>query len=275
MPMRILLAGFFLFFLSFARAQPSPDNSFCHCPGMTKAGKGSFYFSYGAHRIFYTRSTIHFKDNETANYDFSLINAKGVDDKNLWYSKDHTAPQFSIRVGYYFNNSSDLGIELNYDHAKYILQQGQKVRVQGTINGVRYNQDTILSPNFVKYEHTDGANFYMVNLLKRMNFLQSKNEKHWLSLVVKPGIGFVLPRTNSRVVGLHRDDSYHVAGYIAGMESGLRYDFLKNFFAELTLKGAYANYNDVLLYKNGRASQDWWSLQTILVAGVQFPAGKK
>jgi hypothetical protein len=87
--------------------------------------------------------------------------------------------------------------------------------------------------------------------------------------MVKPGLGFVLPRTDSRVLGREYNDHFHLAGYVIAMDGGLRYDFLKHFYMEAGAKLAFANYRDVLIY-NGRARQHWWSLQLIALAGVKF-----
>lgn len=268
----ILCAVFFS--VCSGRSQQASGDSPYNFPDNKKSSKGSLYFTFGWHRIYYTNSTIHFRDNQTANFDFYLIKAKAIDDNDLNIGQHIDAPQFSVRIGYFFNHSSHTGIELNYDHAKYILKPWQLVHLRGIINGKSYDTDTLLNPNFVSYEHTDGANYYMLNFIKKKDLLQSKNRQHELSLVVKPGAGIVIPRTESSIMGRHTNNRYHISGYLAGLESGLRYEFFKNFLAELTLKGVYANYNDVLLYGKGRASQHWWSFQWIFVIGYQLHTGK-
>jgi hypothetical protein len=266
----LLFSGSLLFFTSLAAQLPEPFLS-----SRKKPKQGSLYFTFGWHRIYYTRSTIHFKDTETGNYDFELVKARAKDDNDLNIRDGEDAPQFSFRFGYIFNRSKGLGIEFNFDHAKYLVVQGQKVRVKGMINDVFYEQDTLLNRSFVKYEHTDGANYYLLNFVKNKDLWQSKNGRHSLGWIIKPGAGLVIPRTQSRILGKSRDDKYHVAGYLFAAESGLRYVFFKHGIAEITCKGAYANYNDVLLYGEGRASQQWWSFQYLFIVGFQFNAGKR
>jgi hypothetical protein len=236
-----------------------------------KAGKGTIYFGMGFHRVFFTNSDIHFHDEKTGNYNFTLYKVRAKDDNDFSVGKGFDAPQYSFRLGYYFKNKPGIGIEFSFDHVKYIAIQDQKLHVSGQINGVKLDKDTVLTKDFVEYEHTDGANYYMFNFIRRKQILHSESKKHWLSFTVKPGLGFVLPRTDSRIMGKHRDDTYHLAGYVVGIETGLRYDFLRYFFADAGVRGAYANYMDVQLYGKGRASQHWWSLQTIIIAGFQFP----
>jgi hypothetical protein len=132
------------------------------------------------------------------------------------------------------------------------------------------NKDTALTKDFVEYEHTHGTNHFMINLVKQQQLCHCKNENHSLNLLVKPGLGIAVPHTNSTVLGNHRDDKYHVAGFVLGIEGGLRYGFFKNFFASFSMKTNYAHYSDVLLYSEGKARQHWISLQTILIVGFQL-----
>jgi hypothetical protein len=143
----------------------------------------------------------------------------------------------------------------------------------GSFRGEYYDIDTTLGNDFIRYEHTNGANYAMLDFVKRFDLWHAKNEKHWISAIAKAGGGFVLPRTESFIAGNHRNDTYHVAGYVVGLDGGMRYDFLKYFFLETSLKGCYANYFDVYLYGDGRASQHWWSLEYIFTIGLQAPIG--
>ncbi len=238
---------------------------------MTNAGKGIIYTAIGFHRVFFTKSDIHFQDSKTNDYNFTLHKVKGEDDNDFHVGKGSEPPQYSVRLGYYFNNKKGTGIEFSFDHVKYIAVNDQKLHITGQIYGVKLDKDTVLSKSFVEYEHTDGANYYMISYLKRKALMHSKNEKHWLSLVLKPGAGILNPRSDTRIFGRRRNDHYHIAGYVVGIDGGLRYDFLKHFFAETSVKTAYAHFSDVLLFGDGRAKQHWFSLQTILIVGFQFP----
>lgn len=217
--------------------------------------KRGFYVSAGWHRAWYTRSTIEFR-NDTYNYNFRINKARGIDDNDLNIGKGIDAPQWSVRGGYFFR--SGWGIEISYDHAKYILEQGQTVRMLGDIQRQYYNRDTTINPLFIKYEHTDGANYYMLSLLKKIPLEKDEtgNRFDWL---VKAGAGPVIPRTNSWIMGRHYDDKYHLSGYVIGLENSLRYEIIKNFFAEISLKTVFANYTDVLIHDEGSAHQKWGS----------------
>lgn len=234
-----------------------------------KPTRGWFYTSFGWHRIYYTNSTIHFQNNTNPNFDFRLIKAKAIDDNDLAVGKGHEPPQWSIRLGYLINNKKQTGMELSYDHAKYVLKQGQTLRLIGTINGIYYDKDTLIHRDFIEYEHTDGANYYMFSLVKRIQLQKKSN--HILDLLCKAGAGLVIPRTDSKMFGFSYDKRYHISGYVAGLEGNLRYELIKNLFAELSTKVVFARYGDVLLYGEGRAKQQWLSGQLLFTLAYQIP----
>jgi len=263
-----------LYFLTLYCCPATGQADYNSAPAKNKTVKGWFYGSYGWHRIYYTRSTIHFRNNKEMNYDFKLVKARGRDDNDLNIGKGIDAPQWSLRFGFLFNHKKGWGIEWSYDHAKYVLRQGQQVRLKGNINGQYFDRDTLINPDFIEYEHTDGANYYMLNLVKRNNLHISARGRR-LDFLYKAGAGLVIPRTESRIMGWHYNEHYHISGWLAGLEGTLRYEWLKNFFAELSAKGVYASYPDVLLYGGGRASQNWCSFQYLFTVAYQLPVASK
>lgn len=231
-----------------------------------KEKKGYFYFNAGSHRAFYTPSDIHVQRGGAVPFNFTLEHVKAADEGGL---KWDTAPQFSYNIGYYFTKKK-FGLEYQYDHAKYFVRQDQRVRLKGVINGKEYDQDTTLIRDFFQMEHSDGANFCMFNFVKWFSLKTTKDEKFNLSLILKGGLGFVNPKTNTTIMGEHRDDKYHLAGYIVGMESGLKLLFWKYFVVTGTFKGAYANYDDFLVAE-GTGSHKFFVGQLIYMVGAQFP----
>jgi hypothetical protein len=243
----------------------------CNC-NTFKKGKGAFYVAGGYNFDRFSRSTIHFRNTKTDDYDFTLYRLRAVDRdgmKNL-FREDITIPQYSFRIGYYFNNSGNWGIEINYDHVKYVVVQNQRVHLKGTIRGVYYDTDTVLNKSFIKFEHTNGANYAMINLIKRHTLFRTSNNLHYVSTTIKPGIGFVYPRSDVSVFGERLNDIYHVAGYVVGLDAGLRYDAFRNLFLEAGMKGAFANYLNVRLPGGGKAKHHFFSLEYIATIGFQF-----
>jgi hypothetical protein len=264
-----------LFFLSIFLVSFSQET--CNCPAGVKKGKGVFYASWGYNRDWFSKSNLHFHNSGSDNYNFTLYNVKAKDRSgfsSMFETISHgdiTIPQYSYRLGYYFNNKHDIGVELNFDHAKYVMVQNQTVHVKGEIHGVDIDKDTsLLAGNFLKFEHTNGANFFLLNFVKRTNFFHSSNNKHWLSTILKSGAGIMIPKTDVTLFGTRLDNKFHVAGWLVGLESGLRYDGYRNFFIEATVKGSFVDYTDVLVIGTGRANHSFWCFEAIVSAGFQF-----
>jgi hypothetical protein len=246
--------------------------------------KGNIYLMWGYTRATYSKSDIHFENRSNTyypetgkyhNYDFTIYNAEAKDRPDFNQIKDVvniTIPQFVMRVGYYFNNKKDFGIELNYDHTKYVVTNYQKVHIKGDFNGNYIDKDTILDPdNFLHFEHTDGANFWMLNFIKRWKLYQpSKNFN--VGFVVKPGAGIVYPRTDVRMQGTRLNNKWHMAGWIVGLESGFRLEFLKNGVFEFMGKGSFADYRNVLVLGkgNGKANHHFFTGQLTMTIGATF-----
>ncbi len=260
----------------------SQDKPCDTCPGAKKK-KGSFYLLWGYNRDWYAKSTIHFSNpdgdpnqqNQFGVYDFKIYDAKAHDRSDFHQIPDViniTIPQFSSRIGYYFNDKKDQGVEINYDHAKYVVTDEQKVRIKGTAFGQSFDKDTVLDARYIHFEHTDGANFWIFNYMKRWKLLSSKNGKHNIGLVVKPGIGFVYPRTDVTIFGNRINNNWHISGVAAGLETGVRGEFWRHFTVEFTAKGVAANYAKCLVQGkgHGKASHKMLAFEAILCMGYTF-----
>ncbi|MDF2448321.1 MAG: hypothetical protein K0R26_825 [Bacteroidota bacterium] len=274
----------FLFFLCIASVSYSQTELVNPSSVSQEKKKGNFYALWGYTRCWFSKSDIHFKDRSNTyhevtgrynDYDFTIYDAKAKDRPDFNQIKDVaniTIPQFVLHIGYYFNNKQDIGVEFNYDHAKYVVVNNHTVRVKGSFNGQYVDKDTILDPdNFLHFEHTDGANFFMLNFLKRWK-LYEPSSKFNLGYVVKPGAGIVVPKTDVTIFGERLNNKYHVAGWIAGIETGLRCEFLKHGVFELTGKGVFADYrNSLVIGKgNGSASHHFFAAQLTMTLGVMF-----
>jgi len=241
-----------------------------NCPTNAKLNHGTLYFSFGYNRDWFSRSDIRFKDDGQGKYDFVAYNLEAADrpgfDQIL--TSNISIPQYSFRIGYFFNNKHDLGIEINYDHAKYVVKDQQRFRIKGIVNGSYMDADTTIGKPFLAFEHTNGANFASLFLVKRFSLLHDKSTNHWLSLLAKAGGGFVYPRTDATLFGVRRDEKFHVAGYLAGVDLGLRYDFFHHFFIENEIKYSFVHYTNALLPFGGTANHHFYAFEYILTVGA-------
>lgn len=235
--------------------------------------KGSLYFTWGYHADAYSKSTIRFKNNTQGNYNFTLYNATAKDrsDLHCFFNKELTVPQYVINIGYLFNNKGSTGIELSFDHLKYLVVDNQQVHLKGTIEDVNYDTDTIVSPDFVHLEHTNGNNYLSLNFVKKISLLESIVKSNSLSGMVKTGAGVLTPMTTSSVLGEFYDAPLNISGWVVSASINLRYEFCRYLFLEIGTKGAFANYTRAILGKGGRAKHHFYSIQYIGAAGVIIP----
>lgn len=246
--------------------------------------KYTYYLSWGYNKCWHTKSNIHFqnldglvnpKTGRVDNYDFTIYQARSHDRPNFEGIKDIknlTIPQYNVRFGMYFNDKLNTGIEISFDHTKYVMSDYQTLRLVGQIYGVPINKDTLIDPNrFLHFEHTDGANFLMVNFIKKFQLFKTKRDHFNLSLITKYGAGAVIPRTDVRMFGNRINNKFHIAGVIVGVELGFRATFFKYAFIDIGGRGTYAYYVNSLVQGkgNGRADHIFATFQTILTAGVQ------
>jgi len=235
---------------------------------------GSVYFSWGYNRDWYTRSDIRFKNTTTDNYDFTFHNAHASDKpdfKDFWRFNSWTIPQYDMTLGYLFHDRHDLGVEISWNHLKYVVDDNQVMHVTGQIRGRAIDKDTIVTPDFVHLQHTNGNNYLMVNLVKRRT-LWDRPHLH-LSAIGKVGLGPMISYTISTVLGEHQEGPFHYHGMVVGTSLGLRLDVFRYFFLQTDLQGAFADYTNTYLGidKQGRATHVFGSMQAIGAFGVNLP----
>ncbi|HMG16452.1 MAG TPA: hypothetical protein VK590_13435 [Saprospiraceae bacterium] len=249
--------------------------------------KGKFYVYWGWNRDFYAKSDIHFTGN---NYDFTLLDVVGKDTQTPFSFDDYlnpfkaTIPQTNFRLGYYFNEHYD--ISFGIDHMKYVMQQNQEVYVIGFINesgtkydGVYDHKLLKLTPDFLRYEHTNGLTYVNVELRRTDKLVELGKLVHFnldLNLIEGVSGGFLYPRTDATLLGNLRNNEFHVAGYGTALMLGLNIKFLKYFFIQTELKAGFINLPDVLTTNSNadRASQHFNFLQSNLLIGGSFSVFK-
>ena len=211
------------------------------------------YLQWGYNTEWYTKSNIHFTMPNGTN--FTLHNAKASDrpDLDAIYKKpkDISIPQYNYRIGFYLNKKHTRALELNFDHAKYIVTNGQVVHVTGSIDGKSVDGDSTLNPDaFLHFEHTDGANWLHVNYVHQQTLISKRNKNPLINFVWKVGAGINIPRTDFTWKGDRFNNDFHVAGYNISAEAGARLYPFKKFFIECTGKTGYVKYLNALSNSN-------------------------
>ncbi len=249
---------------------------------LTSHRKGDFYLYWGWNWSWYNKSDIHF---EGENYDFTLEKVRAKDRQSPFdwgtYFNPSTAtiPQYNVRIGYFI--SDKYNISIGTDHMKYVAQQGQTVKITGTIadtgteyDGIYDNEDITIQEGFLQYEHTDGLNYPNIEL-RRLDELASFN-KVSVNLIEGFGIGVLLPRTNATLLNNQRYDEFHLSGYGMAAVLGINVSVGKTFFFQSEWKGGFINMPDIRTTSSelDQASQKFFFSQLNIIFGATLKSKK-
>ncbi len=216
--------------------------------------KGRMIVFWGWNTSNYSNSDITFKGDD---YYFTLNDVKAVDKPKpfgIYYLKvdELTIPQNNYRIGYFFHDHYN--VTIGVDHMKYVMLNDQTVKISGNIDvggeydGIYNNDEIVLDPEFLTFEHTDGLNYVNVEV-NRFDTVDN-----WIGFSVKNidinltegvGFGMLYPKTNTKLLGKERYDEFHVSGYGMSAHAGINLTFYKYFFIQYTFKAGYINMKDI------------------------------
>lgn len=263
----------FIFSSSFAKAKK-------------KSFKNELSISWGWNRAIFSKSDLHLKGND---YNFTLHKVVAKDRQSPFgydpYFKlsQITIPQYNFRVGFFVKDNWQISIAS--DHMKYVMQQNQTVKIDGSIanSGTSYDgnysgHSIQLKDNFLTFEHTDGLNYVNCEVRRMNNLYNFKKLKqtNWLNIDVNGiagmGAGLLLPRTNTHLLNNNRYDQFHLAGYGLAPVLGLNLTFYQYFFLQGELKAGYINMPDIRTteFKSDKASQHFYFFQQNISLGFKY-----
>ncbi len=271
MPSRLIAFTLFLF-LSFNIA------SFAQSEKKHKHKISAVYFSWGYNTEWYTKSTVHVKQNELGNY-YDLMHVEGHDHRG-WdegggiFKKALTIPQYNYRLGFFLNERQTTAFEINFDHTKYIIGDGQTIRLKGTHSGMPTDTNIVFSEkNGFYYYLNNGANFLLFNLVKRRNLYQGPANNLRIDFMGKIGIGPLIPHVENSFFGAHNTPGFQIGGWNAGIETAVRATIMRYAYLELSQKVDYARYSNLKVYE-GTARQSFGTYELILSLGFVIPTYK-
>ena len=234
-----------------------------------------FYFYWGWNRGWFTDSDISFKGE---NYAFTLSNVIAKDRQsplnlNTYLNPANiTIPQYNFRVGYFLNKHYNLSFGI--DHMKYVVQQNQNVTINGQIQESEtaydgtYQDDQIqIQSSFLKFEHTDGLNYFNFDLRRSDELIKAKNI--CLTITEGFGLGGLLPKTNAKLLQNQRHDNFHLSGYGLNIFTGLNLSFFDKFYIQTEVKGGFIHMPSIRTTPNkiDKASQHFFFSQINIVFG--------
>jgi hypothetical protein len=230
------------------------------------------YISWGYHGDGYQREDIHFSQPSLGN-DFTLHDVIFHDRKG-WtdgvFGQPLTVPQYCFQIGFFLKKNT--AFEINFVHAKAIVTQDQTVQMTGTFAGQPVDHPLVLTTDVLQYQLNNGANFALFNLVHRLRLVRQPGQTGAIALLLKGGVGFVVPHTQNTVFGQPNHPGFQFSGPDVGAEIAVRVQLFRAFYTEFCEKGVAARYRDLNIY-NGRAEQNLWAHVTALSFGVSFHAG--
>jgi hypothetical protein len=253
-------------------------------PTKKKEKKKEFYFSWGYNTEYYTHSNVRINQPSLGN-NFTFEDIKGHDHEG-WndglFSQAVSIPQYNYRLGLIIDKQKDWGVEINFDHTKFIFAD-QGAHVNGTLGG--RSIDTVINftqANGFYYYLNNGANFLLFNVVKRWHWYADKSQKVKVDFLAKAGIGPVIPHvqdgffldsaTAGNLVQQPNHPHFQIGGWNVGVEGAIRATFFKYVYIEYTNKIDYARYSDLKIYE-GTAKQAFGTYEFILNLGLTFPVG--
>ncbi len=246
--------------------------------------KGQLSISWGWNRDAYTKSNISFKG---ADYDFKLYKVVAHDRQSPFSFHDYltfsrlTIPQTNLRISYFIKDN--LAVSFGDDHMKYVMDNGQTVRMEGTISrtgnykGI-YDGDKTITEDFLTFEHTDGLNYLNFELEKYFTWYHSKSSRLIISGLIGGGTGVLFPKSNVKLLDYERNDRFHVSGFGISAKAGLQATFLKHIIIKFENKYGYINMPNIILHKKGiegRAKQSFIFAELYGTIGANFSLRRK
>lgn len=248
----------------------------------TSSNKGKVFIYWGGNRGYFSSSDIHFKGND---YDFTVENAKAHDKPKGWHvdyinPTKMTIPQTNFRLGYFVTDK--YSVSIGVDHMKYVLTQNQEAKVvgnypdKGSYGEVLNNGNTLITPEFLKFEHTDGLNYVNLELARHEDLSKfigiTNTDQIQFNALAGVGAGVLYPKTNATVLGRQTNDVFKVAGYGISAKGGFNLTFYKHFFVQYETKVGYINILKAPISPNSSeyAKHDFTFLESVIVVGGIF-----
>ena len=238
--------------------------------------RGTFYAMWGWNRGAYTNSDIHFKGQD---YNFTLHKVKAADRQTKFSFEDYfridriTIPQTNFRLGYFIKDN--LAISLGVDHMKYVMDQNQTVDISGNVrpdfqSHVNSDGSIKLTEDFLQFEHTDGLNYINSEVEYYKNFYSKGILK--VNGLIGGGAGFLLPRTNSTLMGEDRHDQFHLAGFGLDVKGGVDINLWRLFFLRSEIKEGYINMPNIRTTydEHDKAHQAFWFAEWTCTFGFNW-----
>ncbi len=287
---RKMMCRYFVFIIVllplFGLSQQSGSQIITSSPSKTsgkKVRKHELYFSWGYNKEWYTNSNVSVSQPSLGN-SYTFTNVKGVDhpgwENEQFFTKALSIPQYNYRLGYFIDRDKGWGVEINFDHTKWLFPNNQYVNIKGKINnqpfeGKAFFSDSVAGSDSSSYHYlNNGANFLLFNVVKRWHIWANKKQTIMLDGLGKLGVGPVIPHVQVKYFDQpQNDEHFQLGGWNAGLEADLKVTFFQYVYVEYANKLDYARYTNLKIYQ-GTDKQAFGTYEMILNLGISVPVGK-
>ena len=197
----------------------------------------SWFASIGMNRALYSDIRYDFKSDD---FDFTLSK---VDADNAEVFKNN------ITIGYFFD--AHYAVSMGVDQLRYVLKNGQNVKINGDINNVsadidgNYKNEMVdLNDDFIMFDESDAITYvyfdhsYYDEYHEFIPLEEGNITSHWL---IGLSAGLMFPQSNAVLFSKDSFDELYLAGAGINVKLGANLFLGQNFFVQSEMKLGYAN----------------------------------
>ncbi len=204
------------------------------------------YLYWGYNRDDYLNSNIHIHG---PGYNFTMYNTAASDKPTrfafpVYFGPNSlTIPQYNYRGGFFIVHN--IHVSFGIDHMKYVVVQNQTLRMTGTIDssvsqqyaGNYANKNVVLTPDFIRLQHTNGLNLVTADVAWLMPIYHTQKDIIHIGWNFGAGALIVVTRTEFHFMNVFYYNPFHLSGLTVPFYTGPRIDFWKCLFIAFEVKG--------------------------------------
>lgn len=182
-------------------------------------------------------------------------------------------PQYNLTVGWQFH--PHWALELNQDHMKWVFDPHQKYEMSGEYSPTLYVDDPDAQgpgpgvattfdqikktgdATWIHFEHTNGYNYVSASLVYLQPVFKDEKNRIAVDANAGAGVGTFIPQTSVSIRRdapwnwIQNDNRFHIAGYGAHVNGGLRLTFFERVFFQATARSSWVKVTHALVDRSG------------------------
>lgn len=188
---------------------------------------------YGPQWTWYKQSDIRYVDPKYGrDINFQSTKGQNNNEKDFVLWGEIGVPQHRWDVG--INLSERYMMSIMATHFTYEVDVDRTYYRLGTWNGQAVSDSIFMRDDFDKLEHSNGINTYNIGIGRKFNLAFKNNEKHNLSMILKPNIGILYTASQGSIknpdgIMEHYNQNNSVSGFNYGFTTEFKLHLFKHF----------------------------------------------